>query len=224
MPLAASRRKNSWMGLTTAPKVAATARTAAGRSDPSLQGWAGCGDGPRQWRAIESPPWSSDVNARPPGAYAPIRLAARPSEEPAASRRTLGADVWRREARPSTTFGLATVTCNRRSARFRRATESGARSGLERAGLQRLGPTQGAELDCPPWLADPLRASFRACIASRARSERAKGWRTTGIGVRAGTYSGVDWSHSGPPTAPRWPPSAEETALFKQVRRLREGA
>jgi hypothetical protein len=65
-------------------------------------------------------------------------------------------------------------------------------------------------------------ASAVPCMQCFARAERTgEGQETDWYRCAAGHTFGIDWATGGPPTAPRWPPSAEDRAMFEQVRALR---
>ena len=67
-------------------------------------------------------------------------------------------------------------------------------------------------------------AQVVACMHCLGRAERThEGLEDDLYRCEAGHVFGVDWSVDGPPQAPRWPPPAEEKALFEKIRVWRAG-
>jgi hypothetical protein len=65
-------------------------------------------------------------------------------------------------------------------------------------------------------------AEIVPCLVCFARAQRtSEGLENDWYRCEAGHTFGVDWSHGGPPDAPRWPPSDEARAEFERFQRLR---
>lgn len=56
-----------------------------------------------------------------------------------------------------------------------------------------------------------------------ARSERTyEGQEDDHYLCAAGHTFGIDWSHGGPPTGPRWPPSQEDLEIIRLLQGMRD--